>query len=602
MPSIDDIFANLPGAGGQQADRPSVDAIFSDMPGAAKPAAPALPQASQSPIGNFASGAGIAFRDLWNGLKQRSLDLNLLMWPGIPQDTADLLRAFGRLEVAKNRITDRPVLDTTAGRIGNVTGNVAAMLPTAFVPGANTIAGAAAIGGLSGLLQPSTSDVETAKNAVLGAVTSPAALLAGRGIGAAYQGAKSVVAPFTESGQQAIVGRTLNRFAGDPAAAAGRLSAGPLVPGSSPTVAELAGDGGLAQLQRSVANSDPRVAAAFAQRGVEQNAARVQALREIAGDEGKRAFFDAFRRSASGDLYGRAFDAGIDPSTVTPAVQQEIASLMQRPSVQAAVSKARDLAAEGGTPLTDQTSLQGLHYLKLALDDAIGKVGDGALGNTEKRAVTATREKLLGLLDQLSPLYAEARSTHQAMSRPLNQMDVGQALLNKLEPALAEHGALARQNANAFAQALRDPGTAARATGFKGATLESVLDPQQLQTVQAIAQDLARRANAQELGRAVGSNTAQNLVGQNLLEQVLGPLGLPQSWATSTVAETLANRPISWLAGPANRRIQDALAEAMLDPTQARALMLSAQQPGASGLLGAGLERLIAPITAGAMK
>lgn len=49
---------------------------------------------------------------------------------------------------------DEALMNTTAGKVGNVTGHVAALAPAMFVPGANTYGGAATIGAISGALAP----------------------------------------------------------------------------------------------------------------------------------------------------------------------------------------------------------------------------------------------------------------------------------------------------------------------------------------------------------------------------------------------------------------------------------------------------------------
>lgn len=95
------------------------------------------------------AGAGKAFSD---------------MGQGIGQMTGQVSRA----DVAERRRLDAPLTDTTAGKVGNLVGNVAMLAPTAMIPGSNTVTGAGTVGAISGLLQPSTSTQETLTNVGLG--------------------------------------------------------------------------------------------------------------------------------------------------------------------------------------------------------------------------------------------------------------------------------------------------------------------------------------------------------------------------------------------------------------------------------------------------
>lgn len=116
----------------------------------------ALPQSLEnakevySPVDNSVrEGFGKAFVDIGRGVGQ-------------------LIGTISRQDVAQSRELDKPLMATTGGKIGNLGGNIAATVPAAFVPGANTVAGAGLIGALSGLLQPSTSTRETLTNIGLG--------------------------------------------------------------------------------------------------------------------------------------------------------------------------------------------------------------------------------------------------------------------------------------------------------------------------------------------------------------------------------------------------------------------------------------------------
>lgn len=540
------------------------------------------PTEGMSGTEKFLAGAGKAFADLGRGAGQ-------------------LVGLVSREDVEAARKRDEPLMQSGAGLAGNLTGNLAALAPAALIPGAATLPGAAAIGAATGLIAPSSSTGETAANVGLGGVAGPAGLAAGRVLGAAYQGGKAILAPFTPGGREKITANTLKRFAGnDLAKAAGALDNPEIfVPGSQPTVGELTENAGLAQLQRTLRNADPSLTDAFTQRDLANQAARTNVLRDIAGDPGKREFFEASRKTAANELYGRAFEAGIDPAAITPQVQARMDALLSRPSIKQAQRIARQLAAEEGVALDDMGSVQGLHYVKKALDDMIASTGPGGIGPTKQRALQGTQNQLIEVLDEISPDYAEARRTYQAMSRPINQMDVGQELYDRARPALADYGAMTRESSASFAKALRDADqTAARATGFKGAKLADVMEPEQMAALEGVARDLARKANANELGRAAGSNTAQNLVSDNLLAQLGGPFGLREGGTIHTVLATVLGRPVQWIAHASQPQLQSALAEAMLDPQRAAQLLRLVQLPNASQRLGMAAERFLAPASA----
>lgn len=537
--------------------------------------------ADVSGMENFFAGAGKAIVDTGRGLAQVTSLNGRLPWGMTPEE----------YDAVKQR--DAPLMDTGAGLAGNVVGNLATMIgPGAAVggvglaakaPGLVSAAGAAiaprtALGALvQGLLvggaQPVGSDDSRLMNAGIGGVASaaiPVAMAGGSAIKAAVQ-------PFTEQGRQAIAGRVLQRFATDPNSIAGASTQG-LVPGSMPTLAEATQDTGLAQLQRSLMNN-PDAAAPLAARDMANNAARVNAVQDIAGDATKREFFAADRATVAKDLYDKAF---AENPTLTPWIKGQITQLGQRPAMKDAFEAATERAANEGVKLNPENAVQVLHYAKMELDDMIGKLK--AAGQDGKAAsILGIKDKLTMVMESkdFAPAYREARATYAEMSKPINQMDVGQALADKLSPAINDFGGNTRMTANSFANALRNGDQPARkATGFSGATLENTLAPDQLKTVTNVAKELAARANAQELGLAKGSPTAQNLISQNLLRQILGPLGLPQSWAEAVIPLS-AMRPLQWAAKMPEKELLQTIANAALDPATAQSYVAKAAHRGA---------------------
>lgn len=182
-----------------------------------------------------------------------------------------------KAEVDETKRLDAPLQNTGMGMAGNIVGNIAATAPAMFIPGANTILGAGAIGaGVGALTTPG--DMQ---DRATGAAFGGAGGMAGQAIPRVFSAAKAAAEPLTEKGRAAIIGRVMNRAAGDNAGAVTQRlnSAAPLVPGSMPTAAEVAESGGIAALQRAMSAADPE---AYTHRIGAQNAARLAYLDSIA--------------------------------------------------------------------------------------------------------------------------------------------------------------------------------------------------------------------------------------------------------------------------------------------------------------------------------
>jgi hypothetical protein len=495
---------------------------------------------------------------------------------------------------------DKSLMDTTAGKVGKYGTDIA----LTFVPGlkgqkiltegvktgarvlpraAQATAQAAApyIGaaGSGAVLGAITSPEDMGEGAQMGALAGAAGEAGGRVLSAAYKGGKAVFEPLTEEGRNRVLKRTLERFATDPNKLRdpALMPSDVTVPGRMPqlapgTLAEATLDPGIAQLQRAAASASPDVASALAEARGRQVAGYKGILDELAGNDGKREFFDAARESAANQLYRGAEAGGLN---MTTQLEGQMAELMKRPSVKTAVQQARNLAAEKGINITGKEgSVQGLHYVKKSLDDMIG-AAKRAGNNNEASALIETQQNLLDFLRRASPGYGEAMDTYRAMSRPINQMDIGQTLRDKAIPALSDlsNGSLARVNASSYANALRNAdATAARATGMRGAKMANVLDPDQLRAVESIGEDMARYATSQELGRVPGSPTAQYLGAQNVIRQFLGPLGIPQS-AADTMIGRITTGLLSFPFKLTQSQTEQLLARALTEPGVAAKIM-----------------------------
>lgn len=496
-----------------------------------------------------------------------------------------------RADVAESRKLDSDLMNTTAGKVGDFVGNVATTLPLAFVPGANTVKGAALLGSLTGLLQPSTSTNETLTNTGLGGAIGGGSIMAGRGLAAGYQAATGLFRPLTQKGQQQIASEVLQSSATDVAKATqSAKSARSLVPGSSPTMGQVANDPGIAQLERTLLNN-PETAGPLAARYAEQQAARKAAIAGVAGSPEHRAAIEQGRALFANEDYAKAMAQGID-GDMTKALQPQIDSIMKRPSIQSAKMIAKGLAAEKDVALTNFGSVEGMDWLKKALDNQISKAqGLGSsIGKEKLSGLVQTKADLMSVLEQISPAYKTANDNFAAMSRQVNASDVAADLQKRLYKN-AEWGS-GKEMGTTYQGALSDSlDSIKKQTGMNRA-LSDVMPTGDIRMLEGVARDLARKESGQTLGRAVGSPTMQNMMGQNLINRIAGPLGMPQSFSQNVLANTLS-RPYDFVMKSAEPKIQGLLAEAMADPLKAASLLSMIQTPSKAGKIAKNIEQYL---------
>lgn len=469
-----------------------------------------------SGLEKFAAGGGKAITDIGRGIGQR---LGL-----VSQEDVDYARNL-----------DKQLMNTGAGMAGNIAGNVAATLPTAFIPGVNTVVGGAAIGAGLGALQPTGEGESVLQNVAMGGAAGgalPALMNMGRAAKAALYDPLA--------GHQKIVGSALARMAGDdPKAVVSALrTKGAATPGVKLSAGTVSRNEGLAALEDALKSQLP--SGELARTGQVNRNSLADALRGIAGTPEDMATAVAQREGAANSLYGKAFQSDAMRRSMAQEADAAMAGLSQgggyfpkqdlateglrtlqsRPIFKSAVEQAKTLAANKGAQIGNPLeSLEGLHFIKLALDDMANPMAQTAIGRNQLAAVNSTREALTEELAKVSPLYGNARTSFTQMSQPINQMQVGQSLANKLIPATADDMP-AGLNYSTLARAMRDPDAVARtATGFEGAKMGTILSPEQMGTVQGVTSDSSRIAEALRRGMGSGSPTARRLTQGDMLSQ-----------------------------------------------------------------------------------
>jgi len=182
-------------------------------------------------------------------------------------------------------------------------------------------------------------------------------------------------------------------------------------------------------------------------------------------------------------------------------VDDELIGLLENPYLKDAVPAAHKLAkAEGITFESNPTKF--LHFIKIGLDANLKKVGDTALVGAEKKAAKSIQGKLVDWIGKNNKAYDFARKENIRLSKPIDQMKVGQVLKEGLETPATKEAPLP------FLRAMKDaPKTLKKATGFNGnQNIDDVLNPSQMNAVDKVRESLINQQKGKELASGkVGS-------------------------------------------------------------------------------------------------
>lgn len=360
-----------------------------------------------------------------------------------------------------------------------------------------------------------------------------------------------------------------------------------IVPGSKPTAAQAASPMGVTKFSALGASAAKALPTEYYARGVEQQAARANAMRGV----GKTPADLSAAVKARGDEAKILYGAAEKPVITADAV---FTDLLARPSMNKVIARARKLATEKGfsfqtgqnrpaqtvtskvlnaqgQPITTVSPAEfaqypgsSLHFIKMAFNDLTKNPERFGIGATEAAAINKTRDKFLNWAETQNPPYKTARQAFAAKSKPINQMEVGQYLEDKLTAPLG----VGEQRAGVFATAVRDAaGTIKRATTnearFKALT--DVLTPDQVRVVESIRDDLARAAET-KIQAQKGTPTAPKV--DQLASAAQRTARLPNLMSRIT---SVANDIMSRVVGNIDRKLAIQLATEMLDPQAAAA-------------------------------
>lgn len=427
---------------------------------------------------------------------------------------------------AERRRLNEPLMNTGGGMFGNVVGTVSQL----FAPGAAlrgtavgrallpaTVRGNALQGLAMGAIQPVANEGERAQNTAIGGLAGGAGAAVPKAGGALLKLARGVVGRPTLSGAET---RAAELVRGEATSLDRLMQADPsAILGVQRSLAEETMDPGIARLERLVRGKSND----FQPIDTANNAARVEALGKFAGDEGTLRAAQQARTAASKPLLGEAYlDKGVDTNAIRGFVEKAAADNATRPSVQSAildVQKALDQAGD------DVVSLYGVR--KYIGDLLSGKAGGD---KTYARAASAELKDIQGVLDdeiaKKSPAFGKYLSAFKDGSKPINRMQIGQELVESGGSVLDPQTGLQVLTPAAFTRKARDlDAVAAKATGFKKARAADSLLPEDIATIRAVQDDLARQSFRATAGSGGNSQTAERLmlqdkIGSGLLSKV----------------------------------------------------------------------------------
>jgi hypothetical protein len=395
-------------------------------------------------------------------------------------------------------------------------------------------------------------------------VKVPGAKTAGKIKGRVVETARNVMDPKTKFYMDLAEGR------GAALVSAARAPEAEIIPGVRPTFAQATADVGVprvAAVGEQAARKLPTEAVAL--RDV-QEAGRVGRLRAIERTPERRKLAETVRERRADPLYKAAETAG-DVVDVTPALTFIDDTIRKNPGNQPLLVEMRRLRRglvkpgrdpQGNPILVPRTNAKEVSSTIDGLKSAIAKEDNKFI----KGELTQIKDELTAAI----PSMKEAQAAFKKGSKPINQMDVGKFLREKLESAVPE----GTQRAGVFAEAVRNaPLTIKRALDGQPRyeKLTDVLSPAQKANVDRVLMDLSRDQRVKELAQAGRSEAPQ-------LGKTVEAQGFPNLLNRLT---TIANEVIRRLEGRINEKLAMEIALEFLDANRAAAALETAMRRSA---------------------
>lgn len=274
------------------------------------------------------------------------------------------------------------------------------------------------------------------------------------------------------------------------------------VPGVRRTLDEATDNQGIMAYGRNLRRLYPQE---FADQDMANNAARYRTLEGIAGDDDAMEAASALRNEAAGPLYQQAGQA------VVP-VTDELGGVLSR-IPNNIMSSARRLARIEGNQIAESPGSmtgQQLHYIKLAIDNALSGQGGGSLGNVERALLMQVKDDLVGNVSSVIPAYGDAMAAYRGASGPIGRMQIGRRIMERADSSRVDPSGVPILSPFQYAKNTRNLDRVAQdATGFNKAKAANILSPEDIRNISAIGDDMQRIMRRQSNPAQPGSATME---------------------------------------------------------------------------------------------
>jgi len=330
--------------------------------------------------------------------------------------------------------------------------------------------------------------------------------------------------PFTKTGAESIANDIINRTTGG---APLQSAINEIVPGSKPTLAEVAKNANLSGLQRTIRDINPEP---FVQRERENAQSRLDLFGKAS--ESPEALNQAIE-SRDAAAQSQLDNLWKDKKEVNPQpILNQINAVLEGPgrersAVKTAMNHLKDklVDSEGNFKSTDP------EYLYESIHKEIGDILSPLAPKELASAKQATKELMkvknavAQVIDQGVPTavdkngeqlpgFSKYLQDYSASSKDIDAMKLLQGL-----KITDNYGNITLPKINSKIESIESK------AGERGANKAKSVDVEQLNALKNIRQDLQRQGEVGR-GRSLGSNTAQNLVTQNMIQAALpGKMG-----------------------------------------------------------------------------